>query len=107
MELRQVMQYLQGKLNLERKQELQLEIDLSESARRLLADPLLISFFEVTERDLIEQMVNSKDPDVRDKAQFLIQLTRKYRKHLERFLGNAEFATQQMNQELLGESLVA
>ena len=58
----------------------------------MLDDPVIQDFFAATEKDLVEVMINAKDPEARDAAQYMIHLTRKFKRHLEQFLENRDFA---------------
>lgn len=83
-----------------RQRELQLDLQLSSEAQRLLANPLLQRFFEETEKSLVEQWQNTMpdQQEEREVAYHLLVLTRKFRAYFETFLGNEEYAAQQLKE---------
>lgn len=54
-------------------------------------------FFDETEKELVEVMIDTKSPEARDAAQYMIHLTRKFKKHFERYLGDREYALAELD----------
>ena len=82
-----------------RRREFHQDLQLSNEAKRILAEPLIQAFFEKAEEDLMKEWLFSQrdDKELREKLYYFIHLIREFKEFFQDFLDKETYAIQELS----------